>query len=182
MALPLRTVIAAAAIFAVAGCAASRVGSHIERGRDFTRYQTYDWGTPDALPRVDPRLDADPYFQDYLQGAVERGLVTRGYRRSESGAPDLLVHFHATTAQRLAVEHDIPGVEPCLGDGCRPPVIRSDEATLVFDILDARTNRLVWRGWAQYPLEDLRDRRDRVGRRLGDAVDRMLVSLPGGRR
>jgi len=179
---PLRCLVTAAALVVVTGCAASRVGSHVERGRDFSQYRTYDWGTADRLPIGDPRLDADPYFQDYLQGAVERGLVARGYRRDVSGAPDLLIHFHATTASRLVVDHDVPEPGQCFGDGCRPSVNQREQATLVFDVLDARTNRPIWRGWTQFALDDLHDRRDRVGRRLGDAVAQMLASLPGGER
>jgi len=176
-----RWLLTVAALVAVTGCAASRVGSHIERGRDFTQYRTYDWGPADRLPIGDPRLAADPHFQDYLQGAVERGLVARGYRRDESGAPDVLIHFHATTAERLIVDHEIPEPGQCFGDGCRPSVSQVEQATLVFDLIDARTSRPIWRGWAQFALDDLRDR-DRVGKRLSGAVERMLVSLPRGGR
>ena len=36
------------------------VGSHFQRGTDFTRYQTYAWGPADALPISDQRLRENP--------------------------------------------------------------------------------------------------------------------------
>ena len=67
---------------AFAGCAAMTVSSHIERNVNFTEYVTYDWGPPDNLPVGDPRLDNNPFFRDYLMGAVEKKLATFANRVS----------------------------------------------------------------------------------------------------
>ena len=67
-----------AAVFA-AGCATLTVSSHIERNVTFTDFVTYDWGPPDNLPVGDPRLDNNPFFVDYLQGAIEKMLAAKGY-------------------------------------------------------------------------------------------------------
>src|SRR5688572_812726 len=66
--------LAAAALSALAftGCATMSVSSHFERGLDFSKYRTYEWAPPDALPIGDPRLDSNPFFHDYFQGAVEK--------------------------------------------------------------------------------------------------------------
>ena len=65
----------AIAVVAVAGCATMTVSSHIERNINFSQYATYDWGPPDNLPVGDPRLDNNPFFNDYLQGAIEKQLA-----------------------------------------------------------------------------------------------------------
>src|SRR6478672_11975395 len=92
-------------IFAIAvampGCASMTVSSHIEHGVNFSDFVTYDWGPPDNLPVGDPRLDNNPFFNDYLQGAVEKQLAGKGYVRAVTGAPYLLVHYHATVNQRM---------------------------------------------------------------------------------
>ena len=64
----------------VAGCAPMRVSSHVDRDLDFTRYRTFDWGPADALPAGDPRLERDAFFQDHIQGAIERNLAAKRIR------------------------------------------------------------------------------------------------------
>src|SRR6185369_8592076 len=80
-----------AALLALPGCATMNVSSHIERGVDFAQFRTWDFGPADALPTGDPRLDNNPFFKDYLEGAVGKALEVRHYARVMSGAPDLLV-------------------------------------------------------------------------------------------
>jgi hypothetical protein len=163
---------------AVSGCATMSVSSHVRGGIDFATYRTYDWGPADALPSGDPRLDQDPYFKDHLMGAVERQLAARGYLRSSSGTPDLLIHYHANITQRL----DVYGVDRehgyCFDEECKAWVTDYEAGTLVLDLVDAGTNRVIWRGWAQDSVEDVLDNEDRMARQINEAVSRMLARLP----
>jgi len=84
-------------------CATLTVGSHVERGIDFSHYRTYEWTPPDALPAGDARLGEDLEFLDHTQGAIEKALAARGYRRVTFGIPDLLVHYHAAVSRRIDV-------------------------------------------------------------------------------
>src|SRR5687767_4433537 len=148
-----RVLFAACVAVALAGCATLTVGSHVDGTLNVTQFQTFDWGPPDSLPTGDPRLDRDPYFVDHLQGAIEKQMAGRGYTRVESGQPDLLIHYHATTRRRLTV-HDIDrGVGYCDTADCRVAVAEYEAATLIVDIVDRRTSQLVWRGWAQDSFE-----------------------------
>ena len=71
----LRATAAALGALSLTACATSMsVGSHVGRGADFARCRTYDWGPADALPMGDLRLDQNPFFQDRMQGAVEKQL------------------------------------------------------------------------------------------------------------
>jgi hypothetical protein len=169
--------LAAMAAVAVAGCATMRVGTYVERNTDFSRYQTYAWGPADALPTGDPRLDDNPIFRDYLQGAVERNL--RGHKLllvPASARPDLLVHVHGSVRQVVdvaATRH--PAVnEYVAGDVA---VVNYDEGTLVLDMIDARTDRLVWRGWAIDSLSGIVDSQDRMERKIDQAVGKMLAGF-----
>jgi hypothetical protein len=71
--------------------------------RRLSEYLTYDWGPPDNLPVGDPRLDNNPFFDDYLQGAIEKKMAAKGFERAVTGTPDLLVHYHASVNQKLDV-------------------------------------------------------------------------------
>jgi Domain of unknown function (DUF4136) len=159
-------------------CATLTVSSHAERGLDFARYRTYDWGPPDALPTGDPRLDKDPFFQDHVQGAVERGLAAKGFERVASGQPDLLIHYHATISKRIDVNRIDREYGYCWDEACTARVVEYEAGTLILDVVDARTNRVIWRGWAQDSLDGVLGNQDRMARTINEAVKRMLERLP----
>lgn len=161
-----------------ASCATLTVSSHVERGLDFARYRTYEWGPPDALPTGDPRLDNDPIFQDHVQGAVERGLTARGFERVASGQPDLLIHYHAAISKRIDVNRMDREYGYCWDEACTARVVEYEAGTLVLDVVDARTNRVIWRGWAQHGLDGILGNQDRMARMINEAVKRMLERLP----
>jgi hypothetical protein len=153
------------------------VSSHVRRGIDVGQYRTYAWGPADALPTGDPRLDENPYFEDYVQGAVERQLAARGILASTAGTPDLLIHYHASIDTRIDVGRSEHEYERCHAADCSSWLQEYEAGTLVLDVVDARTNRLVWRGWAQDSVEAFEDR-DQMGQRVAEAVRRMMATFP----
>ena len=170
---------AAVAVLTLTGCAASMsVSSHFQRGLDFMQYRTFDWGPADALPTGDPRLDENPFFQDYLEGAVERTMAFKGYERSVSGTPDLQIHYHATIARRIDVNRLDDQFGYCFDEDCQVRVFEVEEGTLVLDVVDARANRVIWRGWAQHGVADMLEDPDRMAERINEAVGRILERLP----
>jgi len=171
--------VVAGSVLVAGGCATMMTsGSHVERGLDFTQYRTYDWGPADALPTGDPRLDQNPFFQDHMLGAVERQLAARGLERAASGAtPDLRVHYHASITQRLDVRAADSRYGSCTGDEC-VEVTEFEAGTLVLDLVDVRTNRVIWRGWAQDSVEGVLDDRDKLEAQINRAVARIMERLP----
>lgn len=166
------------ASLAVTSCATTMtVSSHVERGLDFSPYRTFAWGPADALPTGDPRLDQDPFFKDHLQGAVEKQLARRGLTLSVPGSSDLLIHYHANIRHRIDVNSADRAYGYCAAGQC-PETIEYEAGTLVVDVIDGRTNRLIWRGWAQKSVEDMLDDRDRMARVIDEAIARMIDRFP----
>jgi hypothetical protein len=156
-------------------CAPVRVNSFLERGTDFTRYHTYTWAPDDRLSTGDPRLDSHPFFLERLQADVEKQLTTRGFEKLTAGTPDLWLHYHANITQSV----DVNAADRKYGDcgACSPSVY--DAGTLMLDFVDARANRLVWRGWVEGSLEGAIDNQDLMEQTIDDAVTRILARLPG---
>lgn len=164
--------------FTVSACATMNVSSHVEQGLDFTQYKTWGWGAADALPASDPRLD-DPFFRDHLQGAVEREMKRRGMGApASSGTPDLLVHHHANVAPRIDVNRGDPTTGACYDGDCRVRVLEQEVGTILIDVLDARTKRLIWRGWAQTSVDGVLGDPQKVEDRVTKAVSRMFKRFP----
>ena len=55
-----------------------------------------------------------------------------------------------------------------------------EAGTIIVDVIDARTQRLVWRGWAQDSVDAALEDRDRLVRMVDDGVARMFAELPPG--
>lgn len=164
---------------AAAGCASLTASAHVERGINFGEYVTYDWEPRDSVPVGDPRLDNNPFFNDYLQGAIEKRLAAKGYAPAEGQQPDLLIHYHANVSQKL----DVYGADREYGYtyGVREPqVVDYEQGTLVVDIVDARTKRVVWRGWAQDTMTGIIDNQDRLEKQVDEGVSKMMQLLPRG--
>ena len=162
---------------AFTACATMNVSSHVERGVNFAQYHTYEWGPADALPTGDPRLDNNPFFNDYLQGAVEKQMAAKGFVRPTSGTPDLLIHYHANISKSFEVN----GVDTQNGncyDNCQPRVSEYEQGTLVLDVVDAHTSKVVWRGWAQDSVEGVIDNQDRMERQINKGVTEMFKRFP----
>lgn len=169
----------AAAVFAalaLTGCAAMHVGSYLERGADFTRYRTYNWGPADRLSTGDPRLDGNPFFHDRVRADVERVLATRGFEKTASATPEVLVYYHTNvTQQLLASDIDRP-IGDDRHDDSRAFVYEG--GTLVVDLVDARTNSLIWRGWAKGRVEGVIDNQEWMEQKIDEAITRILERLP----
>ena len=157
------------------GCASMKVTSYSKPGIDFTRYQTYDWEAADRLSTGDPRLDNNPFFHERVQADVEKQLATRGFEKTTSGRPDLLIRYHASIRQRLDVNSADPDGH-CRGEDCQPYVY--DKGALVLDLVDTRTNSLVWRGWAEGSVEGIIDNQDWMEQKIDEVAARILERLP----
>jgi hypothetical protein len=175
---PLRFMALAVASLALAGCAARNVGSFLERGSDFARYRTYSWAPAAARETGDPRLDNNPFFAERIRADVEKQLAARGFELTASGNPDLLVRYHASIDQRIDLSNIDPGNANCgETDGCRPYVY--DAGSLVVDFVDARTDKLVWRGWSEESMDGAIDNQELMEQTIDKAVARILQRLPG---
>lgn len=164
---------------AAAGCATLTVSSHIERGVNFADYVTYDWGPADNFPVGDPRLDNNPFFRDHMQGEIEKQLSLKGYERAWAGEPDLLVHYHASVNQKVDVYNADTEYGYCYAN-CQPQVVDFEQGTLVVDVIDAKTSKVVWRGWAQDVMNGVIDNQDRLDRQVNEGVTKMMQFLPRG--
>lgn len=155
-----------------------RVSAYREGGATFTEYRTFAWAPADALPTGDPRLDNNPFFEDYFQGAVEKQLAVRGLELAEWGTPDLFLHYHAHVQQRFAIGGTDTDSPSCSGPDCQGPIVDYEAGTYVLDMVDGYTNKLVWRGWAQGSVDGVIDNQDRMRDQIVEAVARMMRLYP----
>jgi hypothetical protein len=176
---PLRLValsaLAALTAMSWAACAVVTVNSYSHRTFDVGRYHTYAWGPADPVSTGDPRLDHNPFFERRVREQVDHQLARRGFEQT-TAAPDLLVHYHASVTQKMDTRELDRDTAPCESRDCRPAVY--DAGTLVVDLMDPRTDVLLWRGWAEGSVDGVIDNQAWLESRIDDAVRRILRRLP----
>ena len=164
----------AASVVSMAACAAStRVNASLERGMDFTQYRSYAWAADDRFSTGDPRLDNNEFFENRLRGRVEQVLASRGLEKVSGAAAGLVLHYHASVSQKM----DVNALDAKYGycESCHSSIY--DAGTITLDFVDARTNRLVWRGWSEGSLDGI-DSQSLIEARVDEAVSKILQKLP----
>jgi hypothetical protein len=166
--------VVAAAVLAASACALRNVSSFADRGFEISRYRTYSWAADEPRATGDPRLDNNSLFQSCVRMNIEKELAKRGLERATSASVDLVVHYYASVTQRLEVNGPHQPYDVCRD--CTPRVY--DAGTLVIDLVDAHTNVLVWRGWAEGSIDGLIDDQPLFEGAIREGVARILARLP----
>jgi hypothetical protein len=150
---------------------ARKIQNDFDVGVDFSNYTTYAWR--EGVPLADPSL------HDQIIEAVDAELSAKYLRRIQA-RPDLFVVYYAS-AQEMTLnmrEHGYSfGLRWQWGGS-----IQSDNAvqvypkgTLVVDLWEAKTQRLIWRGVAT-------DVVDKGAAKLTQEVQKMFLKYPPPRR
>ena len=147
--------LALATLATLAACAPYAARSDFDPTADFTRYKTYahvpppERGQGGRVP-VNPSLDAQ------IRAALDRELPARGFVKAEGASPDLLVGYYLVVRDRV----DWTFVNTYWGwgwGGVSPVPYTYSEGTLVVDLVDATSRRLVWLGWTFADVDPLGD-------------------------
>lgn len=163
------------AVVAVSSCASLDVRSYVARGANVEQYRTFAWVPREELNTGDARLDNNRFFDDRVRMDVERGLAARGFEKA-TDTPDMLIQYHASVSQQIDWRESDRQYGTCEDNDCRPFV--DDVGTLVIDVVNAQTRRLVWRGWAKDAFAGVVDNQSVMEARIDEAVRRILEKLP----
>jgi hypothetical protein len=170
-----RVIALTATVAALSGCASLKVNTFLERGVDLQHTRTFDFGPADRWSTGDARLDNNTIVADRIRSQVEKQLVARGMEKT-ANTPEVFVRYHFSLSQQLDLR-----TEPA--DASRGEIERQyasvfEAGTLVLDLVEPRTNRLLWRGWAEGSFDGLIDNQSWLEERVDSAVQMILNRLP----
>jgi hypothetical protein len=129
---------------------------------DFSRYDTWSWHegvTPSMNPVTDKRI----------REAIEGGLAARGLSRVD-GKGTLLVVYHASRSTVIDTS-----TLTCNSPPTKTAIRYVQKGSLLVDMLDAASGKVVWRG---YTTGVLRYGPNEIAEQVKAAVDGMLASFP----
>ncbi|NIR50463.1 DUF4136 domain-containing protein [candidate division KSB1 bacterium] len=156
-------------------CASLKVKTVHNPEIDFGNYQTFDWITKPENPFE--HLTNPVWYQlqlhKVMKTTVDETLVAMGYK-PQTENPDFLVFTHRNLKEKVDVAawgYDYFG-DRYLDE--RVELRRYKQGTLFIDIIDAKTKKLIWRGWAVGAINDPEKAEDKVR----EAVWKILDEFP----
>ena len=166
------------AIFAPAGIAilfaaasfAQEVKTDYDHGADFSRYKTFSWEKVQI---------ANPVWADRIKAAIAADLNKEGWRPVDSGGDIAVIALEIDeTHQSLNTYYDAFGGTWSWKGGYTDFTTTIDTyqvGTLVVDLFDANTKKLVWRGSSS---KSLSSKSDKNFKNLDKGVQKMFEHFP----
>jgi hypothetical protein len=168
----------------LAACSTVTVTTDYDRSAPFSKYKTY------RLAPASRSQTLGPISEAALRASLRRELSPRGIVETTAGKADLAVVRHAFHEKKLAVHQY---TDWGYGYGAWPygygyygmwagaprtyvDVNQYTEGTLVVDFVDARTQRLVFRGTGKAVVGGPESNT----RKIDEAVTKMIAAFPAG--
>ena len=155
----------------------------------FAGYQTYRWYDDDHNSREGQYRRRNSSDQR-VRNAANQELMQRGFREAPRGAADFWVNYHVTKRQTQRVSGQEQGMHGGVGVGTYgksvsvgyssgPSVKTYEDGTAVFDVIDIRSGKIVWRGVAEGRLKNKMSKADKEQLTI-TVVHELLNQFPPG--
>jgi hypothetical protein len=148
----------------VGGCIAMDIRTSYGPGVDYNRFgSTFDWW-PEAERKGGGARAANPTFDEFLRNTITSAFQARGYTLATAETPDFLIDYGV-------VRKTLGGLRHAQFSPVR------EEGSLVIDVLDGRTHKHVWRGYATAQIRESNPPTDQK-RNATEGVRRILERFP----
>ena len=159
--------LAVAATMSATAAYAQKVNVDSDPTAPFASYKTFAWtaGTPSPNPLGEQRIHDGVNAQLALKGMMET-----------SAAPDVYVATHLTAREEQEIVSDGFGYGPWWGGGFTTTRVNTYvKGTLIVDLYDAKTKKMVWRGTA---TDTASDKPSKNAKKLTEALEKLFERFP----
>ena len=137
----------------------------------FAQYNTYRWYDDDHNSRESQYRRYNSSDQR-VRNTASQELMQRGFKEGARGQSDFWVNYHVTKRQTQKVSGQEQGMHGgvaagtygrsvSIGYSSGQSVKTYEDGTAVFDVIDIRTGKIVWRGVAEGRLKNNMSKADR---------------------
>ncbi|HZW78396.1 MAG TPA: DUF4136 domain-containing protein [Flavobacteriaceae bacterium] len=162
-------------VLALTSCSTVKVATDYDKEVNFDNYRTYAF----YKPGIDKAEISDLDKKRILR-AIDAELTEKGLTKTDK--PDLLISIFTKENQRVDVYNNNFGYgwywNPYWYSGYGTSVSRTPEGTLFIDIIDAKTNNLIWQGMGTADL--IANNIDKKEARIREIVNKILEKYPPG--
>jgi hypothetical protein len=157
------------------GCSTMKVYSDFDRDLSVRKYSTFGWTDNKQLETKNNPLYYNELNDKRIKNDVAVQMKNNGYQ-FDSENPQLKVHYHIVLEDRTAINPEPFGTygQDWLDRNVNVHEFR--EGTLIIDLMDTKTNNLVWRGWAVNFLDE--DKPDQIEQQFNNAIKKIFEKFP----
>ena len=173
-------------VFVVSFCclAKTQIGSSYDPAAPYSSLKAYNWAPHPMQDSATASFDEE-FVQTHLRAAVNEQLAAKGLEKRVSN-PDFLILWTAFAGAALGVSRSVTMPDGALGGfqsdvSAGPPpraqVTDINMGTLILTFVDAKTQKVIWRGFAQEAVNfEWSDRRKIA--KINQVVRKMLELFP----
>ncbi|GIU33925.1 DUF4136 domain-containing protein [Shewanella schlegeliana] len=172
------------AALALSACSSLKTSSDYDPGVNFSDVKTYAWvekKTADSAYHLDGLMD------QRVRKAVNDQLQLKGLKETDAANADVLVNYLTKVDKKINVDtfNTNYGYNPYYGPGwgwggtghTQTTVREYDVGTLILDMVNAKTGKLIWRGSVADTMRDKDTPEERV-EVVNEAVAALLLNYP----
>jgi hypothetical protein len=180
----MKTLFIAAAILALSACSTLKSSSDFDPSVSFNQYKTYSW--------VEQKVDDAGYHLDGLmdqrvRAAIETQLSQKGISKTDKQNADLLVNYITKVDKKINIDtfNSYFGYNPYYGPRwglggslqTETTVREYDVGTLMVDLVDNKTGKLIWRGTVADTVREQNTPEERI-QIINHAIDTVMKDYP----
>ncbi|KVX03501.1 DUF4136 domain-containing protein [Shewanella frigidimarina] len=180
----MKTLFIAAAVLALSACSTLKSTSDFDPSVSFDQYKTYSW--------VEKKNDDAGYHLDGLmdqrvRAAIETQLSQKGISKTDKQNADLLVNYITKVDKKINIDtfNSHYGYNPYYGPRwglggsiqSETTVREYDVGTLMVDLVDNKTGKLIWRGTVADTVREQSTPEERINT-INQAIGTVMMNYP----
>ncbi len=151
------------------GCTSLKVETNHSKKADFTKIRSYSWVPGEAkMSGVYP--ERVEIVAPTIKSAIEKELAAKGIKKITTGAPDILVAFHAAAYTKEIVDWE--------WEDESPQKKHYRKGTLFVDLIDPKSKIVLWWGIAELTKSGARPSEDDVIKLIQESIMEMFQKYP----
>jgi hypothetical protein len=153
-----------------------RVFSDFDPDYDLSAYKTFDWGQKVKIEEGRNPLYYNELNDKRIKAVVLEQMTARGYHLT-SDNPDLIFHYHIIIDDQSVVATEPYGYNyGTYWTQMQTNVFTYQQGTLILDLMERKSQNLIWRGWAVTDLGQIKP--DQVSDIIKTTVARIFKNYP----
>ncbi len=154
-----------------------------EQGYDFSSLKTYAWKPND---NKEYGIGDNDLMDHRIRSAIENTLSARQFTQIDTGKPDFYISYHLAIEQIIhssnvgggfSVGRSSGGRYGSIGVGTGTRVQTYDQGTLLIDVTDSSSNKLIWRGTSTQSVSEHSDP-EKITESVNETVEKTLLQFP----
>ncbi|WP_351001271.1 DUF4136 domain-containing protein [Shewanella sp. TB7-MNA-CIBAN-0143] len=180
----MKTLFIAAAVLALSACSTLKSTSDFDPSVSFEQYKTYSWV---EKKNEDAGYHLDGLMDQRVRAAIETQLSQKGISKADKQNADLLVNYITKVDKKINIDtfNSNFGYNPYYGPRwgfggsihSETTVREYDVGTLMVDLVDNKTGKLIWRGTVADTVREQSTPEERINT-INQAIGTVMMNYP----